>query len=175
MLEFTDPEMLFFFFRNWIIKLSSEENQIFRAMFKARKLAGSATYKQSKTIPLSPLIIYSWKLHIAPLIEPLRWTWWAKIRNNIAKDYYVDIRSMAVQSYVFVETADHLLLTPSWATELLFFFFRPLCLSPCSCYWVVCFSCHGSCRQRLRLVFCHIRLPACQSITHSIKYWLVFL
>lgn len=132
MLEFTDPEMLFFFFRNWIIKLSSEENQIFRAMFKARKLAGSATYKQSKTIPLSPLIIYSWKLHIAPLIEPLRWTWWAKIRNNIAKDYYVDIRSMAVQSYVFVETADHLLLTPSWATELLFFFF-----GHCVCHHVL--------------------------------------
>ena len=45
------------------------------------------------------------------------------MRNNIAKAYYVDIRLMAVQSYVFVESADHLLLTPSWATELFFFFF----------------------------------------------------
>ena len=36
------------FFHEWINKLFSEENQV-RTLFEARKVAGSAIYKQSKT------------------------------------------------------------------------------------------------------------------------------
>ena len=38
-----------FIFPNWTNKLFSEENKVSRTLFEARKVAGSATYKQSKT------------------------------------------------------------------------------------------------------------------------------
>ena len=37
-----------FFFHKWIKKLFSEENKVPRTLFEARKVAGSAKYKQSK-------------------------------------------------------------------------------------------------------------------------------
>ena len=54
-----------YLFHKWINKLSSEESKVIRALFEARKVAGSATYivKQYETV-LSfkvSLFIQSWK------------------------------------------------------------------------------------------------------------------
>ena len=38
------------FFHSWINKSVSEENMVPRALFEAREVTGSATYKQSKTV-----------------------------------------------------------------------------------------------------------------------------
>ena len=38
------------FNHKWIIKLFSEENKVPGTLFEAKKVAGSATYKQSKTV-----------------------------------------------------------------------------------------------------------------------------
>ena len=44
------PNLEFFFFLlNWVNKLFSEENKVPRTQFEAWRVAGSATYKQSKT------------------------------------------------------------------------------------------------------------------------------
>ena len=40
----------FLFFHNWINKLFLEENDFLRRQFEAREVAGSARYKQSKTV-----------------------------------------------------------------------------------------------------------------------------
>ena len=37
-------------FHNWINKLFSAENKVPRTLFKVRKVAGSATYEQSKPL-----------------------------------------------------------------------------------------------------------------------------
>ena len=39
-----------FFFHSWINKLFSEEDKTSRAQSEAKKVAGSAKYKQSKTV-----------------------------------------------------------------------------------------------------------------------------
>ena len=94
-----------YFFSNWINKLFSEENMVSRILFKARKVAGSTTYKQIKmvcdcVVSLFILCIQSWrqrqlvnvdkdlsilikmsssKLHTAPLgplTKLLYWTRW---------------------------------------------------------------------------------------------------
>ena len=39
-----------YFFHRRINKLFSEENKVSRTLFEAREVAGSATYKQSKTV-----------------------------------------------------------------------------------------------------------------------------
>ena len=41
---------IIFFFHNWMNKLFLEENKVTRTLFVARKVAGTATYKQSKTV-----------------------------------------------------------------------------------------------------------------------------
>ena len=44
----------YLFFNNWIKKVFSEENTVPRMMFEARKLAGSATYKQVNQYEIGP-------------------------------------------------------------------------------------------------------------------------
>ena len=39
-----------FFFHKWINKLLTEEDKVHRTLFEARKVAGSAIYKQNKTL-----------------------------------------------------------------------------------------------------------------------------
>ena len=39
-----------FVLHNWINQLFSEENKVPRTLFEAKKVAGSATYEQSKTV-----------------------------------------------------------------------------------------------------------------------------
>ena len=39
-----------YFLYKWINKLLSEEYKVPRTLFEARQVAGSATYKQSKTV-----------------------------------------------------------------------------------------------------------------------------
>ena len=39
-----------YLFHKWMNKLFSEENKVPRILFEARKVAGSATYKQSETV-----------------------------------------------------------------------------------------------------------------------------
>ena len=41
---------MYILFPYWIDKLFSEENKIHRSLFEAGNVAGSATYKQSKTV-----------------------------------------------------------------------------------------------------------------------------
>ena len=41
---------MFIFFHNWVNKLFSVGNKVPRTLFEARKVAGSATCKQSKTV-----------------------------------------------------------------------------------------------------------------------------
>ena len=41
---------IYIFFHNRIKKLFSEENQVPRTLFEARKVAGPAKYKQSETL-----------------------------------------------------------------------------------------------------------------------------
>ena len=43
-------KQIFIFCPNWINKLFSEENNFLRTLFDARRVTGSATYKQSKTV-----------------------------------------------------------------------------------------------------------------------------
>ena len=46
----TNSEIYTYDFNHWINKLLSEKNKVLRALFEARKVAGSATYKQSETV-----------------------------------------------------------------------------------------------------------------------------
>ena len=56
---------MFVFFLNWINKLFSEENKVPKTLFEARKLAGSATYKQWNSMklccPFRSVCIQTWK------------------------------------------------------------------------------------------------------------------
>ena len=42
----TQTQNIWFFIHNWVNKLFLEENKVPRTLFEARKVAGSATYKQ---------------------------------------------------------------------------------------------------------------------------------
>ena len=57
---------MFYFIHNWINKLVSEEHKVPRTQFDARRVAGSANYKQSKAVSsfnvsLFIQFIKSWK------------------------------------------------------------------------------------------------------------------
>ena len=54
--------MKYVFFYNWINKLFSEENEVPRTLLEARKVAGSATYKQSETV-WRCVCVFSWFGH----------------------------------------------------------------------------------------------------------------
>ena len=48
-IEVIKQTLKYVLFHNWVNKLFSEENKVLRTLFEARKVAGSATSKQSKT------------------------------------------------------------------------------------------------------------------------------
>ena len=74
-------------FHNWINKLFTEKKKFPRTLFEARKVAGSATYKQIKTVwNLSFKISFSYSVYYAMKTKRICCTFQWK-QSNLLKSF----------------------------------------------------------------------------------------